>query len=147
MTYFAWDDFTPGPLGTATLTAFGGPDVAITFTPGLNPPPPNTVFLNNQNPAAGIRVIMNIGAIGGTCNGGLTIPVGTIFQGTATSSTSPNVCGEAASWEWDGTDTFIWNVIPGAGSHEYDARVELYDPIITSHFTQSIQQFFTYSTP
>jgi hypothetical protein len=150
--YFAWDDFTPGLLPKPSLSVLGiGPAAASLDLSWATPEYANDkntsapIFLQislaptNSEPAPGDR---------GQCTRTLSIPSGSVFLGTNTSSLSgPPNCqgGGSSSWEWT-ADTLTWTIDTGGGEHRYEGYFRIHDPIIQTHVSSSFADFIDYDT-
>jgi hypothetical protein len=146
MTYFAWDDFTPGELSGSTPTVTGVNPQFI-FTTNLG-----TTWLgeyvNDTNPNAPFRAYMRFENVGGPpenyCVGDLWVgDTVALFQGIdASGSTNAGDCwnGRPTSWSWAGaTGELSWTVSVPVQDYLVTGYWSLFDPIITSHRTDSAE--------
>lgn len=137
MSYFAWDDFTPGKPVTPSISIVGAGTLTVTM-PVDNSPPQPAVYLNDRNPSGYIGFQLAIAGCGTNPGGEATLNVfGTnkMLQGQSSSSVAgPTFEGNSTTWTWDHSTREISWTLTGVSTKEYvvTGYTVYYDALITS---------------
>lgn len=127
VTYFAWDDFTPGPGLTCSINTSGNSPLTIQVSIVTS----SRVYANDVNPLGYVGFYVTLdGGTGGpyilnVLANGTHAPIGNYIQ-IGTSYAGQN--GPAGStWTWNGSNQLQWDITVAAGNWVIDADSEFYD--------------------